>query len=188
MERRLKPPLHKAIDFLEKNNFAYAVIGGLAISQWGQVRATYDVDIKVHVPETNYGDIAKAIRKAFPVPARVNLPANPLIVSVTIDNVVIDFLLALPGYEEQIIKRAVMRELGGRPVLICSAEDLLIQKVVSGRPKDWLDIETILIDQQGKLDEAYVLDWLSQFAQALEEPDIIEKYKALQKKIQDLRG
>jgi len=37
------------------------------------------------------------------------------------------------------------------------------------------------------MDDAYIEDWLTQFAEILEKPDILEEYKQFQKKIQDLR-
>lgn len=49
MERRLEPPLHTAVAFLEEHGYRYAIIGGVALAHWGVVRATYDVDIKVLV-------------------------------------------------------------------------------------------------------------------------------------------
>lgn len=186
MENQLKKPLRKAIRFLEENGYRYAVIGGIALSQWGHVRYTQDVDLKVLVPDTNYDAVRQAIRAAFPQRARSHAPENPLIVAVSIDSVTVDFLLAIPGYEELIIKRAVQRDLGGWSAWICSAEDLIIQKAVAGRGKDWPDVEGLLIEQRGKLDETYIEDWLSQFAEALENPDMLREYQKLQKKIRDL--
>jgi hypothetical protein len=89
----------------------------------------------------------------------------------------------LPGYEEQIIKRAVSRDLGGWSIQVCSAEDLIIQKVVAGRDRDWLDVEELWIAQHGRLDQAYIEDWLSQFAEALEQPEIFSGYCALCEKV-----
>ena len=126
MERLLEPPLRSAIRFLEEHGYRYAVIGGVALSQWGLVRATYDVDIKVLVPDMDYDAVRAALRAAFPNRARPHVPENPFIVAVTIDDVTVDFLLTLPGYEEQIIERAVRRDLGGWSAWICSAEDLII--------------------------------------------------------------
>ena len=186
MEKQLEPPLHEAIAFLEEHGYRYAVIGGLALSQWGYIRATYDVDIKVLVPDTEYPAIRKALRAAFPERARQHVPENPFIVAVVIQNVIVDFLLTLPGYEEQIVERAVQRDLGGRSAWICSAEDLIIQKASAGRPKDWQDVEGLLIEQRGKLDEAYIKNWLTQFAEALEKPELITQYQALLKKIKDV--
>ncbi len=175
----LKPPLRTAIDFLEQHGYRYAVIGGIALSQWGVVRFTYDVDIKVLVPDANYSAARAALRAAFPQRARENAPQDALIVAVNIDGVTIDFLLALPGYEELIIQRAVQRDLGGWSAWVCSAEDLIIQKVVAGRAKDWPDVEALLIEQRNKLDEAYIEDWLTQFAEALEQPELLTEYRRL---------
>ena len=127
--------------------------------------------------------LATALRTAFPKPARTHAPQNPLIVSVSIQGVIVDFLLAIPGYEEQIIERAVTRDLGGWSIQVCSAEDLIIQKVVAGRARDWLDVEELLIAQHGRLDEAYIEGWLSQFAEALEQPEILSAYQALCEKV-----
>jgi len=186
MERQLEAPLRKAVAFLEERGYRYAIVGGVALPQWGVVRATYDVDIKVLVPDVNYSAARAALRAAFPQPARENAPQDALIVAVNIDGVTIDFLLALPGYEELIIQRAVQRDLGGWSAWICSAEDLIIQKVVAGRAKDWPDVEALLIEQRNKLDEAYIKDWLAQFAEALEQPELLTEYRRLLEKVKAL--
>jgi predicted nucleotidyltransferase len=95
----------------------------------------------------------------------------------------VDFLLAVPGYEENIVTRAVRGDLDGLEVWICSPEDLVIQKAVAGRVQDWQDIEGILIEQHGRLDLAYVEDWLQQFAAALEQPEILSQYQSIQERI-----
>ncbi len=179
MEKQLEASLRAAVSFLNEAGYRYAIIGGIALSQWGVIRATYDVDIKVLVPNNDYNAIRDTLRAAFPHPARQQGPENPLIVPVTIDDVVVDFLLALPGYEELIIERAIRRDLNGWSARICSAEDLIIQKVVAGRGKDWLDVEALLIEQREKLEEDYIEDWLSQFAEVLENPDMIMDYRRL---------
>jgi hypothetical protein len=186
MEKQLEAPLRKAVAFLEEHGYRYAIIGGVALPQWGVVRATYDVDIKVLVPDVNYSAVRTALRAAFPQQARTLAPENPFIVAVDIDGVIIDFLLALPGYEELIIERAVQRDLGGWSAWICSAEDLIIQKVVAGRARDWPDVEALLIEQRGKLDEAYIADWLGQFAEALEQPELLAEYQRLLAKVKAL--
>jgi len=182
----LKLPLRTAIDFLEQHGYRYAVIGGIALSQWGVVRLTYDIDIKVLVPDVDYSAARAVLQTAFPQVARENAPQDALIVAVNIDGVIIDFLLALPGYEELIIQRAVQRDLGGWSAWICSAEDLIIQKVVAGRAKDWPDVEALLIEQRNKLDEAYIEDWLAQFAEALEQPELLTEYRRLLEKVEAL--
>jgi predicted nucleotidyltransferase len=182
----LKSALQKVTRFLEGNNYRYAVIGGVALSYWGVARYTHDIDIKILAPNVNISSTREALRAAFPQPARTHLPQNPLIVAVTVDEVIVDFLLALPGYEELIIQRALKRDLGGWSIWICSAEDLIIQKIVAGRGKDWLDVEALLIEQRGHLDETYIESWLTQFAEALEMPALLSEYHSLQEKVRGI--
>jgi hypothetical protein len=183
MEKRLEAPLRIVVDFLENRNYRYAIIGGIALARWGVVRATYDIAIKVLVPNTEYARMRTILRAAFPIRAREHAPENPLIISVSIENVIVDFLLSLPGYEELIIERAVQRDMGGIQTWLCSAEDLIIQKIVVGRRKDWDDVEALLNEQKGKLDENYIEDWLTQFADVLEKQELLLEYKRLLEKI-----
>ena len=179
MEKQLEASIHTAIAFMEERGFRYALIGGIALAQWGVVRATYDVDFKVLVPNNEYFVVRDALRTAFPERARPEVPQNPLIVDVIVGGIVVDFLLALPGYEEQIVERAVQRDLNGWSALVCSAEDLIIQKVVAGRDKDWLDVEALLFEQHQAFDQAYVDNWLMEFAEALDNGDLLTRYKRL---------
>ncbi len=179
MERRLEAAIRTVIRFLDRHHYRYALIGGIALAQWGVVRATYDVDIKMIVPNLDYVAVRQAIHAAFPEPARRELPRNSLIVAISVEDVIVELLLALPGYEELIIERAVSRDLGGWQAWICTAEDLIIQKVVANREKDWLDVEALLVERRGKLDEAYVEGWLNQFAEVLENPDLLPRYRRL---------
>lgn len=186
MPKRLTTPLRKAIQTLEDNGHRYAVTGGIALSQWGVVRVTQDIDLKVLVSNLDYAGVRTLLTRAFPEPARRQAPPNPFIVAVRIDGVIVDFLLTAPGYEEQIIARAVPRNLNGFSIWVCSAEDLIIQKVIAGRGKDWPDVEALLIEQHGKLDEAYIENWLSQFAEALDKPEMLTEYRRLNDKVKAL--
>ncbi len=187
MEAPLRSALQKAVRALENHNYRYAVIGGIALSQWGVARYTYDVDLKVLVPNLDFDSVRVALRRAFPKRAREHAPENPFIVAVDIDGVIVDFLLTVLGYEEQIIERAIQRDLGGWSAWICSAEDLIIQKAVAGRSKDWPDVEALLIEQYGKLDQEYIEDWLQQFADALENPELLDEYHKIVERIAALR-
>jgi hypothetical protein len=83
----------------------------------------------------------------------------------------VDISLSVPGYEDEVIWRAVEYELApGQHIRLCSAEDLIIHKAVAGRPVD-------LQDQGEALDAAYIRRWLGEFAAVLEEPDIVEWFE-----------
>lgn len=179
MASQLDRSLRTAVDVLEAKGYRYAVIGGIALTYWGVVRTTLDVDIKVLVPGTDYVSARAELRSAFPDPARQEGPQNPLIVSVLVHGVVVDFLLALPGYEEMIIESAELGSLGSWSAWVCSAEDLIIQKVVAGRSKDWSDVESLLAARREVLDMAYIEDWLEQFAEALQKPELLADYRKI---------
>ncbi len=185
MEENLELALRKAVAFLETRGYSYAIIGGIALAYWGLPRLTQDVDIKVLVPNLEYDLMRSTIQAAFPESARVL--TNSLIVAVKIAGVTVDFLLAIPGYEETMIGRSIQVDFDGSPVWVCTAEDLIIQKVVANREKDWLDVEAVLIEQQGKLDQTYIREWLAQFAAALEDAELLSKYGRQIEKIEGYR-
>jgi hypothetical protein len=179
LEPQYISPLDKAITALERSGYRYALIGGFALSQWKVVRLTYDIDFKLLVPNLDYTSARNFLHTTFPAPGRSGAPVNPFIVSVTIDDVIVDFLLCLPGYEEQIIKRAVQRKLGNLTVWVSTAEDLIIQKAITRRSKDWQDVEELLIVQFGDLNYEYIESWLKQFTDVLELPELLAHYHAL---------
>ena len=120
MEKQLETALFQVVTFFETHNYRYALIGGIALAQWGVVRATYDVDMKVLVPDNDYAGMARTLQSAFAENTQSPRPPNPLIVSVSVNDVIIDFLLALPGYEELIVERAVQHDFGAWSAWISS--------------------------------------------------------------------
>lgn len=85
MDRQLVPPLRKAIAFLEQHGYRYALIGGAALAYWGVVRATYDVDVRVYVPDFDLDRVRNDIQRAFPQRAHLHAPDNAFIVAVNIE-------------------------------------------------------------------------------------------------------
>jgi predicted nucleotidyltransferase len=91
----------------------------------------------------------------------------------------VDLLVGIFDYERQAIERAVETDIEGVPMRVCTAEDLVIHKVIADRAKDWIDIEGVLMRQRGKLDINYIRDWLTQFAEALEKPELLTRFNNL---------
>ncbi len=179
MENPFKLALRHVVTFLDGQHFRYALIGGIANQVWGHARFTYDIDLKVLVPDFEYETLRTAIMRAFPEPGRPDLPLNPLIVSVNVHGILVDFLLTTPGYEEQIIERAIRYTVEDLSLWICTPEDLIIQKAIAGRPKDWQDIEGVVIEQYATLDQKYAEEWLQQFADILETPKVVTQYQEI---------
>ncbi|MBI5347996.1 MAG: nucleotidyl transferase AbiEii/AbiGii toxin family protein [Chloroflexi bacterium] len=179
MEKKLESSLRVAVQWLESRGYRYAVIGGLAVSQWGFIRATEDVDIKVLVSMPDYADLRVSLRSDFPQRARSHIPENPTIVDVVIDSITVDFLFTLPGYDELVIEHASKHDLGDWEIWVCSIEDLIIQKMYISRGRDIYDVEELLIAHHEQLNAKYVETWLTQFAEALDNPAILTEYHRL---------
>ena len=169
------------IDFLNKNHIPYMVIGGMANSIWGRVRATHDADFKVGI-DMPLADFRRMVLEHFPA-RQTNIPAqklSPHIVHIwATPDVPADLLVCIFDYERQAIDRATEMILDGVPARVCTAEDLLIHKVVASRGNDWRDVEGILIRQKNNLDMKYVRHWLKEFAEGLENPELLAHFEKL---------
>jgi predicted nucleotidyltransferase len=157
--------------FLKARGIPYAVIGGIANAVRGEPRATHAADLKVLVQGMTIAEF-RALAEARFKPYRrpwLGRAESTLIISLEVaPDMIVDMLVAVLPYEGQAIRRAEMIEVEGLSLPICTAEDLIIHKASADRPKDWLDIETVLLRQRGKLDVTYVRSWLMQFADALQ--------------------
>jgi hypothetical protein len=89
----------------------------------------------------------------------------------------VDIALGLPGYEDEVMRRAVDYDLEtGKAVRICSAEDLIIHKCVSGRPQDISDVNGIIMRQNKRLDVAHIRKWLRAFAE-ITDPEVLKRFE-----------
>lgn len=167
--------LHLAFEQLA---IPYMVIGGLANAQWGLPRATLDVDVSVWTGEERLAsavdDLCARFHPLATEPAALVRQARVL--PVDVGGVRADIIFGLLPYEREAIGRAVEKSAGGCPVRFCTAEDLILHKVVSDRDKDRDDVRGILAAQRGKLDTAYLEPRLRELADLLGRPAIWEEY------------
>lgn len=168
--------------FLRAHNIPYMVIGGIANAIRGEPRATHDADLKVLVRGITISEF-RALAEAEFKPYRrpwLGQAQSALVISLEVaPDMVVDLLVAVLPYEEQAIQRAEPIEIEGLILPVCTAEDLIIHKAIADRPKDWLDIEKILLRQRNRVDVAYIRNWLRQFAEALEKPHLVVRFDQL---------
>jgi predicted nucleotidyltransferase len=178
--------LRKLGAFLEEHRIRYMVIGGLANMVWGRPRLTYDADVKVLLGDLSISEFGELVGRHFAYRRADAIDfarrAYVLLVQLT-DDVPADLIIGLLPYEIQAIERAVQVDVEDVALQVCTAEDLIIHKAVSQREKDWSDIEGILLRQEDKLDQHYVLDWLEQFGDVLERPTILTRYESLRARL-----
>jgi len=77
-------------------------------------------------------------------------------------------------FEEEFLARAETHDIGGINVPVACAEDVLIMKVLGGRPKDLEDVEAILARRKG-LDLKRVRATLRLLESALDRSDLISE-------------
>jgi hypothetical protein len=61
----------------------------------------------------------------------------------------------------------------------CSAEDLIVYKAFADRPRDWIDVEGVLLRQQGRPDLELVFAELTPLSEAKESPEIVRRLRSL---------
>ena len=81
----------------------------------------------------------------------------------------IDFVFSNSEYERQAIERARRIRIGKAQVCFATVEDLIIQKIIAGRPRDLEDARIVLAKKEGA-DLEYVRCWLKQIEESLGEP------------------
>jgi len=158
---------------LNELSIPYMVIGGQAVLIYGEPRLTKDIDITLGVGIDGLERIKDVVLK---VSLRV-LVDNPedfvreTMVLPTTDEgsgIRVDFIFSHSAYESQAIKRAKTVTLGETPVCFASLEDLVVHKIIAGRPRDLEDVRTVLLKNPG-YDMAYITEWLREFDQSLNE-------------------
>jgi hypothetical protein len=163
--------------YCEAQGWRFCYIGGLALQHWGEPRQTVDVDLTLL---TGFGGEESFIAKLLSRYAgRIDDPAGfartrRVLLLRSESGVGIDVALGGLPFEEDLVARSeTARFPGGTLLRLCSAEDLIILKAFASRPRDWLDIEGIIVRRTGKLDWAYVLRQLAPLSELKDAPEIL---------------
>lgn len=90
-----------------------------------------------------------------------------------------DLSLAWLPFEKQALERAVERDFGGARIPVATAQDLVVYKAVAFRDRDRDDILRLLAAHRDEIDLAYVRARVVEFAEALDEPERVERFDRL---------
>jgi hypothetical protein len=91
----------------------------------------------------------------------------------------LDIVLAGSGLEDEFLDRAVMTDIGTITVPVIDPADLLIAKLLAGRPKDMEDARALWHLRGGELDAARVRRTLHLLEEALSQSDLVSAFEAL---------
>ena len=155
---------------LDAADVPYMVIGGQAVLFHGDPRLTRDIDITVGIaPER----LDTALRVADAAGITPLVDPEPFVAETYVlpcedaeSGIRVDMVFSNEGYEREAMTRTVTAVVGGAEVRFASVEDLLIQKLVAGRPRDVEDAQGVL-NRHPSADLGLVRHWLSAFDAAL---------------------
>jgi hypothetical protein len=159
------------------------VFGAQAVIAYGVPRLSADVDVTVQLvpeePERFVRDMEAAgfalrvddpdfVRRTRVMPFVHLATAMPL-----------DVVLAGSGLEEEFLDRAQAVDLGGTKVPLIDPEDLIIAKVLAGRPKDLEDAHGLWRLRGRDLDPARIRRTLRLLEEALSQSDLLSAFELI---------
>jgi hypothetical protein len=154
----------------EESAIPYAIGGALALGVWGAQRATKDVDMSVFVDESELPRVLDALERSGLMVDRAAAATDVRRVGMFKafgGKTQVDlFLTAHPQYEAMHQRRrAIVEAHSGQSLYFISPEDLSVHKLIFGRDKDVMDLQS-LFAAQPDLDLGYVRHWLTQMLPA----------------------
>lgn len=167
--------------FLEERGFDYALFGGVASVCWGRVRLTTDVDLTVFVEPGKEWAAREVLTGAFSSRPEFSehFWRKSMLLLKASNGYPLDISIASTLSYEGIARerRRLVKIAQGLSVWLLSPEDLVIYKVVAGRPIDKLDVEGVILRQGKKLDVEYCREVLEQFEDIVSEHSVTEFFE-----------
>jgi len=167
----------------DTSGWQFCLIGGLALQRWGEPRETIDVDVTLLTGFGHEDDFVREILDWYQPrvkDARDFALTHRVLLVEAASGVGIDIALGGMPFEEAAVGRATRYEFAaGISLRTASAEDLIVMKAFAARPKDWIDVEGILIRQGNRLDWNLILAELEPLVELKGEPDILERLAQL---------
>ncbi|WP_437713116.1 nucleotidyltransferase [Sorangium sp. So ce448] len=165
-------------DVFSQLSAGWYLFGAQAALLHGAARLTADVDVTVDLQGRDPDVLAKALSAAgfqmrvedigFTHRTRV-LPVLHLATGIAAD-----IVLAGPGLEELFLQRAQPHDIDGIRVPVACAEDMIVMKILAGRPKDVEDVVAIVAARKElKLD--LVRSTLRMLEEALDRNDLLRE-------------
>ena len=132
---------------LNAHDVEFLVVGAHALAVHGHVRATKDLDVWVRPSSENAPRVIAALRSfgaAIHAVTQVDFEMPGITFQIGVEPVRIDIITEIDGVTfEPAWQNRVAADYGGVPVFAISREDLIRNKLASGRPQDLVDVEVL---------------------------------------------
>ncbi len=170
-------------EICQKQRWLFCFIGGIAVQRWGEPRVTQDVDMTILTgfdDERRYVDCL--LRRFTPriSDAEDFALRHRVLLLQSASGIGIDIALGGLPFEQSAVQHASPFEFLPDVVLAtCSAEDLIVMKCFADRPRDWVDVASVIARQRSALDWTYVERFLSPLVEVKESPEILDRLRRL---------
>ncbi|MBI2023841.1 hypothetical protein HYT00_00365 [Candidatus Giovannonibacteria bacterium] len=155
---------------LDSLKIPYAITGGFAVSMWGKVRSTLDLDVIIELQQSKADAFTSALKKI----SEINYVDDGMVerailrkgefnfIDVTHDLKVDFWVVGDDLYSKIKLKRRVAKNIDGKAIYFVSPEDLVLAKLIwnkkSESERQLADIKSVL-EIQKKLDIKYIKKW-----------------------------
>ncbi len=169
-------PLQAVQQLIQHYNQQGIVIGGVAASLPGKPRFTADIDLVLLLRVDDLPELIRTIQQMGLSP-RIADAENfarkhrVLLLVHEKSQINVDISLGVLPFEAEAVARSQVQKIGDLVLRLPTASDLIILKAIAHRPKDLLDIRGI-IESNSDLDHDRIHDWVTQFAELLELPEL----------------
>jgi predicted nucleotidyltransferase len=165
--------LVKIAEVLDASGIRYMIIGGQAVLLYGEPRLTKDIDITLGVNLDRLDEVLELVGTLAlqPLVEADSFTRQTLVLPCqdSQSGIRVDFIFSYSAYEQQALDRVRFVPMGKARVRFAAPEDVIIHKVIAGRPRDLEDVKSILL-KQSDVDRAYVQHWLEDYASVLGQP------------------
>lgn len=183
------PLLTRLAAALDEAGIPYMVIGGQAVLVHGEPRLTRDIDVTVGLGTDGLDRLLTVLGQTGlqPLPDDPTAFATETMVLPAVDpgsGIRVDLILSFTTYELEAIERARPAPAGLGSVRFASAEDLIVHKMIAGRPRDLEDVRSILL-RNPTLDRESVRRWLRDFEIAVEsDARLVERFASIEREVE----
>lgn len=146
---------------LETAGCEYALGGAIALGFWAEARGTLDVDVTLYLPADDSAGCVQLLKKIgceFDTERALEMLKEHRFCQVKLLGIRLDVFLPMSSFYDAAKSRRREVPIGNRRAYIWDAETLCVFKMMFFRPKDLVDIESILRSQAATLDR----DWIEQ--------------------------
>ena len=145
-----------AVDVLNSAGISYAVIGAMAASVHGVVRASVDADAVLAMPVNRLADLERQFREGgFRTELRIGDEEDPIAAVLALTDTAgnrVDLLVGLRGLETAAFSRAVDVPFQGETLRVIGLEDFVAMKLFAHGPQDVEDATFALANAGSRLD------------------------------------